>query len=142
MCLRLSATPWTAGRQAPSGPGTLRARTLGWVLIPFPTPGSNSRLSRVSCVGNTGSSPPVPPRAEVGSVFRFFKAPPASRAAPELDLALPANSEGEPRPCLPVRSRLADAVAALSVSGAAFPRSQNLRPAHLLPDLSTRVFLF
>ena len=74
--------------------------------------------------------------------FAFFKAPPASRAAPELDLALPANSEGEPRPCLPVRSRLADAVAALSVSGAAFPRSQNLRPAHLLPDLFTRVFLF
>ena len=41
---RLSVTLWTGGRQAPSVHGTLQARSLGWVVIPFPTQGSNSRL--------------------------------------------------------------------------------------------------
>ena len=103
--LRPSVTLWTGGRQAPSVHGTLQARSLGWVVIPFPTQGSNSWLFCVSCIGTTGSLPPVPLTAEVsGLFFFFFKALPASQAAPELDLTS-AGSEGKPWPCLPKHSR-------------------------------------
>ena len=128
---RLSVTLWTGGRQAPSVHGTLQARSLGWVVIPFPTQGSNSRLFCVSCIGTAGSLPPVPPRAEV-SGWRgvgggcFFKALPASRAAPELDLTS-TGFEGKPRPCLPKYSRRGRRCGCPVCQGSTLPQKSEFR---------------